>query len=185
MKPKETFREHMMALLRDMVLVCTVLGVFATGVISITRPHWEPFSRLPDDVGKMHDQIARIQISVNDGIEPKLLNVDGPAQIVGPRKVKAGGEIVFLYFLRRNASCDSNITLEFYNVDTGLTISSGIIRSTKAPVTKQFLHFKVPVKVPDALKPGNYTYSPKVTPVECGIYGEISIAPSQIFEVTE
>lgn len=184
-EPRKTVWDHLVAIGRDVLVVVAVITMFASIIMAITRPYWLPFATLPVSMVDVQRQLSVLQTSINTRLRPRLLEFQGMGLIVGPKRIKAGDQITVLYHLRRDATCDADVDRTFYDVDRGTSIITDTFMAIKAPVTEDFIPFKLDIFVPPSVKPGRYAYRPTITPIDCGVYGEMVAPPSEIFEVTE
>lgn len=174
---KYTFRYQMMAIARDVVTISAVVSVLSGILWTLTRPYLAPFLELPAQVAEINARLAPISA-------PHLVEFEGHGIVLNGVEVVRGEEIRILYNLRRNADCATEIEMSFINVDTGTLISTGTSRAVQAPVTEDFTYFILALTVPQTLPPGRYSYFPRLTPLNCGIYQAYSGAMSTPFTVT-
>ena len=181
---QKNLRHHVVAAARDILVVLSVISVLGGAVAYATRPFWQPFADLPEGVALLQLSIAKVQASLTENVEPRIVDFQGIGLVVTEGPVRAGATIQVFYSLRRNASCETDITPSFFNVDRGITFQAPFFPSVPAPVTEQYQPFSVPIQLPIWLEPGRYVYYPLMTPKDCGVYKQIRVTPSQIFTVS-
>lgn len=183
-----SLRHHVIAALRDFLVIAAFFSVLSAIAVGLTRPYWQPiqdsWERFSETLIQVQEQLAELRALVDTRLEPRLLEFHGNGIIVGNQVVPAGGEITVFYSLRRNAACDTEIERNFYNIERGTTVPTGSFRATKAPVTRQFVAFKIDIRIPEDLAPGMYLYRPTARPLNCGIYSEMVLPPAGPFQVT-
>ena len=157
-----------------------LISVFFSGVVSavgyLAREQITPYLQLPE-------KVADIEEVLDTYVEPELVEVRGLGLVLNANdEVRIGGTLLVGYTLKRNASCDSNVEEIFLNVDTGIETRTRVTPSVKAPVTNDFLFFRVPIPT-TGLTPGQYVYFPRITPVDCGVYGDYCIPSTEVFRI--
>ena len=177
------FRHHLVAGARDIVVVVSAITILSGIAVAVTKPFWEPFANVPRQIAEMQIEQERQGIVLSSRLEPHIVEFEGKAQVIGPKVREPGQEIVFLYFLKRNATCETTVIRRFYNVETGRSYIADEVRAEQSPVTDRMNLFRVATTVPDDLPDGFYVYSPSLLPEQCGIYGRMEVIPSEIFEV--
>lgn len=142
-----------------------------------------PYLEMPDvlarqekDMLQMRGQLAALERQPLQVVEFKIGIVvsEGP---LGP-----SGTLRTLWQARRNISCDVWITPVFRDVATNQDYVFPRTRAIKAPVTEDFILFPLQTRLPD-LPPGRYVYAPRGEPIDCGVYTEYVVPPTNIFEV--
>ena len=179
---KKNLWHHIVAGARDIIVVTTVISIISAITVATTRPFWEPFADIPEVLAQQQEDLAALSIEVSRRLKPEIVEFEGKAQIVSGGNVLPGETITFLYFLRRNATCETKVLTRFYDVDRGINIVTGTTIASQAPVTQSFIPFRVDIKIP-ILPSGRYIYNPTINPVDCGVYKEMAVIPSEIFEV--
>jgi len=179
--PENSVRHHVTAAARDIAVLGSVMGAFAAIMIAFTRPYWEPFAQLPADVARIQEQIVGIQARLSDGLSPKIVSFHSALPVI--EKVKQGETLPILFFLRRNASCQTEVQPSFYNIDRNYRTSGEPYLAQRAPVTEQSILFQVRVPIPEDLPPARYVYTAELVPIDCGVYGPMQAMPSQPFDV--
>lgn len=180
---KKGIWHHLVAGARDILVISAVLTLMSGIAVTMTRPFWEPFASIPENIKELQINQAELKSVVAQGLRPQIVEFEGHAQIIGKKVVKPGDTVTFLYFLRRNASCATQVERKFFDVDRGITVTTATVMANQAPVTDEFLLFRVDVKIPNTLPDGRYSYSPTLNPLECGVYDRMTVVPSEIFEV--
>jgi hypothetical protein len=173
---KMTLRYQMMAIARDVLTISAVISVMSAFFWTLARPYVEPFLDLPTKVAEINARLAPIS-------QPHLVEFKGNAILVNGSRFSRGSEMVILYNLKRNASCETQVDLNFINVTTGAKLNAGTIRAVQAPVTDDFAPFILSLVVPPSLPNGRYSYMPRMMPQNCGIYQDYNAVMSEIFEV--
>lgn len=175
---------------KQFLVISAVLGVLSTAAVNITRPFWEPFASIPEEITQIKlelqnnlDDIRQISDRISNSLTPQVVEFDGPGVIVNEGLVVRGGDLTLVYFLKRNVDCRTEVEGIFYNVDTGIPYPGVPSQARRAPITNIFILFPVTVDVPDDIPPGRYIFSPFLNPEDCGIYGRIRVPLSEIFEV--
>lgn len=190
---KKTMRHHVIAVLRDFLVVSAFFGATTTGLSILLKPYWEPFATLPQQLISMQQEmvdtnleLAELRATLTELTEPQIVEFQGIGVVTGDKVVKAGGSISVLYSLRRNASCDTEVRRILYDVDRNVSVQVGTSWAIKAPVTTAFIPFTVTnIEIPLTLRPGRYVYYPELTPVSCRPYGTIRVPMSEVFEVIQ
>lgn len=149
------------------ISVIALCSVVFTGAAFLASPWTKPYLDIPQKIESLENSIY---IQSN----PQLINFNGRGIVVGVEPFKAGERINFIYSLKRVASCETLVELRLFDVGNGTYISMGTINSTKAPITTNFINFKIPLTLPKNLPDGEYTYHPVIKPVNCGIYKEFT-----------
>lgn len=173
---KYSIRYQAVAVARDVMTISAVITLLSAIFWFVARPYLTPFLELPEKVAEINARIAPFT-------SPHLVEFKGPAYVIGEKSIARGGNIRLMYNLRRNADCDTEILFSFVNVDTGTTITTGTGRSVQAPVTEDFSTFFLMLHIPENLPTGNYSYYPRLTPINCGVYRAYNGALSEPFEV--
>lgn len=179
----EGFRHHLTAAARDIAVLGSVTAGIATGVMYLSRPYWEPFAQLPNDVAAVQEQVVSIQTRLMDGLAPEIVTFAAAFPVRS--EVRQGGTLPILFFLKRNASCQTEIRPTFYDVNSNYGVSGEPFLAQRAPVTDQKILFQVRVRIPDDLPPGRYVYNAELNPIDCGVYGPMRALPSDPFVVIE
>ena len=180
---KKSMWHHIVAAGRDILVVSAVLTLMSGIAVTITKPFWKPFADVPAKLQELRLTQQELKATLSKAIRPEIVEFRGKSQIVGNKKVRAGGTMTILYFLRRNASCKTQVERRFYDVDRGVHISGPTLEAQQAPVTENFIPFKLDIDIPIFLRPGKYIYTPTLLPIDCGIYTRMTVLPSEIFEV--
>ena len=191
---KKTVWFHLVSGARDIIVVITVLSILLGFVGFAFRPYWEPFAELPAKVAEIEaksaererlflERLGELQATLNKTIEPQIVEFEGKPQLVNGPIYRPGETIRLLYFLRRNATCITDVEINFYDVDRNVFINFGVREAVRAPVTRKYIPFPVDVVIPQNIRPGRYVYAPDITPIDCGVYGTMSVIPSQIFTI--
>jgi hypothetical protein len=181
---RSTLRDQLVAMARDVGTVVTTTVALGATVAFITRPYTQPYLDLPKQLAEMQIQLASLQIELSEVREPHIVDFDGPALVIGEQEIVDGQTIKLLYNLRRNASCLTDVEVGYINVDDGTRIVTGTMRAVQAPVTEDYAPFLLRHRV-SGLPPGTWSYQPRLTPVECGVYGPYMGALSEPFTVVE
>lgn len=183
-----SIRHHVIAGLRDFLVIAAFFSVLSAIAVGITRPYWEPWrkswERFSETLIQVQQQLAELRALVDTRLEPRLLEFHGNGIVVGGDVVPAGGDLTVFYSMRRNAACDTEIERNFFDIERGTTVPTGSFRATKAPVTRQFVAFKIDIRIPHDLAPGMYLYRPTARPLNCGVYTELVLPPAGPFQVT-
>ena len=162
--------------------IWTVLIIISTIVFFLFKPYITPYVDLPEDIKQLKVAVTALTVAQSNS-KPQVVSFTGTPQLVDANtKYVIGDNVQFMYFLRRNVSCDTELRVFFYNVATGTLHSGPTLLATKASITTDFIPFKVNVTVPP-LPTGRYSYIPTLVPLNCGVYEAIKAPPSQIFEV--
>lgn len=177
------FRHHVVAGARDIVVISTVVTLIFGLFAALTKPYWEPFARLPENMVLLQTELAEARSLLEGSIEPRIVDFQGRGIVVSVSPITAGGTVQILYSLRRNATCATEVTPIFYNVDRGISIQGEVVPAIRAPVTATFQPFSVPIQIPEWLTAGRYIYYPEITPLDCGVYNRIRVPPSDIIVV--
>lgn len=174
---KTTWRYQLMAIARDTLTVSAVVSLLATVAWFFVRPYALPFLTLPEKVAEINARLAPLS-------SPELVEFRGSGLLVNGSKFTHDGTVRIMYNLRRNADCATEVEYSFVNANTGSKVTTGTGRAVQAPVTEGFTYFILNLPIPDSLLPGKYSYFPRITPMNCGIYKTYNGAMSEIFEVT-
>lgn len=180
---KKGFRHHVVAGARDIIVLFTLLSMLGGMVAWSTKPIWQPLSEIPSNLEQLKSDVTVLTDIVALRLEPLIVEFDGRGQIIRNRLVNPGGEIIVLFYLRRNVDCATMVYPKFFNVDTGITYTGPTFDANRAPVTEGFIPFRVTAQVPTNLPDGFYTYIPTIDPLNCGVYGPVGVTPSDVFEV--
>jgi len=178
-----SFRHHLTAAARDIAVLGSVAGALLAASIALTRPYWEPFANLPEDVARIQQQVVTIQTRLTEGLSPEIVSFKQSISVQDT--VKQGGTLAILYFLKRHASCQTEVRPLFYDIKQNFSISAEPFLAQRAPVTTQYILFQVRVPIPEDIPLGEYVYVAELVPIDCGVYGPMRALPSQTFTVTE
>lgn len=183
------FWQHLVGLARDVTVISAVIFAIFMGIYNFTRPYWEPFSTLPErisdlaeEVSTNGDNIESLSIRLSDSLDPRIINFETRAEVLEDQ-VRPGDTISVLYFMRRNASCQTILEPVFYNINTNTPYPGTLRYTQRAPVTSTYILFPVAVSIPDNLPDGEYVYSPYIEPEDCGIYRRLRVPPTESFMV--
>jgi len=184
-KPKEAWYSITSKIV-GMVLGVIALASMAVSAILLLSGLFE----LPNALTKQAEQIKTIREDVTNltvafnSSRPEVLSIIGTG-IASQTAVRQGDSIIFVYSLRRNISCDTQIDIQFWDHNKNLIASDhSYTRATnKAPVTPKHIHYAVHVKIPENLPPGVYSYAPVIKPQDCGVYSEQTLPLSEKFRV--
>lgn len=180
---KKTWLSHMAAMGRDVLTMAAVISLVSGIAAVATRTYWQPFADLPVIVAAIQKEIAETQATLQGTIRPQLIDFQGNGQIVGTTEIEAGGLVEVFYSLRRNASCDTDVRPYFFDIERGLTVAGQTIPAVRAPVTSDFIPFRLSIRLPDQITPGTYVYYPEIIPKNCGVYGPLRAPPTSQFVV--
>lgn len=134
------------------------------------------------EISEINEEIKSLRES-----SPALLDFSGGGEVAPhPRGYYRPGEVVTItYLLRRNATCETDIRVQFY--DWALSQINPRYTSTipalKSAVSREFTLFSVPVALPPTMDDGFYSYAPEIIPLECGVYKSFKAPLSGAFEV--
>lgn len=182
--PKLSMKDRVVGWSKDLLTIIAALSILFSMAAVMFRPWIQPFMDLPQSLNQLSSSLAVLQSRVDGYGSPQLLNVQGIGQIIGNRNLPTeGGVLTVGYFLRRNASCETDIRIRFVDIERNQTIVTLTRPTNRAPVTASFIFFKVDIVVPEGFRPSVYAYHPEILPVDCGVYKPFSIAPSQYFTV--
>jgi len=176
-----TILHHLTAAARDIAVLGSVMGVIFGGMAYLTRPYWEPFAEMPRQVALIQRQIVEMQTEISGKLKPQIVSFRKAT--VTTETVTPGGRLALLYFLKRNAACETEVSVVFYNVDTNVREYGAVISAQRAPVTADYIPFPVTVPIPENMPPGRYVYVPTISPVDCGVYEDQRVMHSDIFRV--
>jgi hypothetical protein len=179
----KSMRQHIVAGGRDVLVVCAVLTLMGGLLQALFKPHWAPYQALPSSVADLKTAVDGVQAMLAQNARPLVVETQGNGMIVSGGVHEAGGLVTILYSVRRNVACDGRYLQRFFNADTGTEFSGGWVDSIKAPTSDTFNPFKLDLRLPADLPDGRYIYIPRLVPIDCGVYGPLSIAPSEIFTV--
>lgn len=170
---------------KDTMAVVALLSFTMTILVFLFSSKLEPFLELPVALEEVRKETALIRNDFDRYYTPKLVRFQGLGLVVGTEEAKPGGHIDIIHFLRREASCETLVRIQFYNVDTGRVVQGPTIPAQKAPVTNSFIPFPLRINLPEEMKSGErYVYYPIIKPIECGVYEtEFRAAPTGIFTV--
>jgi hypothetical protein len=178
---QNSVRHHLAAIGRDILVLGSLCAMLGGIIITVSRPYWEPFAAMPENVATIQRQILEIQRQMAANIRPEI--VDFRTAIAVEDQVLQGGNLTVLYHLRRNASCATAVEPIFLNVDVNLPVYGTEFGAQRAPVTDEFINFPITVAIPRNMPPGRYVYTPRITPEQCGVYGQMRVMPTTVFEV--
>lgn len=178
---QNSVRHHLAAVGRDILVLGSLFAMLGGIIITVSRPYWEPFAEMPENVATIQRQILEIQRQIAANIRPEI--VDFRTAIAVEDQVIQGGTLTVLYHLRRNASCGTAVEPIFLDVDVNVPFYGTEVPEQRAPVTDEFINFPVTVGIPQTMPPGRYVYTPRITPEQCGVYGEMRVMPTTVFEV--
>lgn len=178
---RDGIRHHLAAIGRDILVLGALLSMLGGFIIAVSRPYWEPFAKMPENVALIQRQIVEMQTAIADAITPRIVEFDKALAI--NETVVRGETLRVLYFLKRNASCATDVEPIFLNVDLNIPYYATVFPAQRAPVTDEFIGFIVTVPIPDDIPPGRYVYMPRINPIECGVYQPLRVMPTTIFRV--
>lgn len=178
---KSGLRHHVAAMARDVMTIGALLGMVGSSAWFVFGDELKPYVQLPSKVESLHDDLEGLRTVLT----PEFIHFMGRAVVIKPdqQHVQAGGAVRLAYVLARQVSCDSLVEPLFINVATGVQWPGPTYRAIKAPVTSSPIWFVVPVPVPENLPEGDYVFFPRLTPLDCGIYGPIRPPASDVFHV--
>ena len=171
-----TFRYQAMAIARDVLTISAVVTMLSGIFWFIAKPYLQPWLELPE-------RMAEISLRIAPLTRPQLIEFNGPAMLLNGDKFEPGDTARLLYHLRRNADCATEIEVSWIDVETGAKVVTGTMRAVQAPVTEDFTSFILALRIPANLPDGRYSYFPRLTPLNCGIYRSYNAAMSEVFEV--
>lgn len=163
---------------KDILTVVALLGLIITGTSWAIDRTVKDFLEIPDRLGNIEATLAA-------NIKPRLLQFQGVGKIVDASEAYPGGYIEVLYFLKREASCDAEILIRFYDVDKNRYMQAAQVPAIKADITEHFTPFPIRINIPESLPEGRYVYHPDVIPKKCGVYKKFRSVPTEIFTVQE
>lgn len=142
------------------------------------------------DIASIPERLEAVEISVDQtnlllrGFRPEIVDFRGVG-IVADNQIFAGDTITVTYTLRRNVACETDIRVNFYNHDTNSMSAqySYTIPAIRSPVSKDYSHFPVEIRIPEDLPEGIYSYAPLIIPLDCGVYGTLTVPLSESFYV--
>lgn len=184
---------YLVSITRDALVFAAALSLIGTVTYNLTKPFWQPVVELIDSMPEelvnlrtsqedLSESVEELSIQLRESLEPRIVEFDGPG-ITVIDEVQAGDIVPILYFLRRNASCETTVEPIWLNIDTNVSVTASEFTAQRAPVTEAFQPFTVSIPVPSFLSPGRYVYVPRIKPRDCGVYGEIRVPPTTIIEV--
>ena len=198
-------QEFFSKLLRDFISLVAIIGIligfigwvfngydtyrFLTEEIPATiETTQQLISQQKELIEENRDGIRDLDVSVRSLLnqKPNIIDYIGGGVIKRSyAQIRAGNTINIVYVLRRNASCSTDVTVQFFDHDNNVIRGSlnYTIRATQAPVSKEFSIFTVPVRLPDNMPDGNFSYAPIITPIDCGVYQAQKAPLSESFEV--
>lgn len=170
---------------KDTLALAALVALFMSVLTFLFQDRLKPFVELPRTVGELSEVTSLIRLDLDKFFTPQLIRFQGLGLVVDDANAIPGGYIEILHFVRREASCETRVNIQFYNVDTGRVVAGPIIPAQKAPVTKNFIPFPLRINLPKEMKSGErYVYYPTIEPLECGVYdGEFRANPTGIFTV--
>jgi len=169
-------RHHLAAVGRDVLTISATVSLLGTLVWFAAAPHLMPWLLIPE-------QLAAFEDKLNGLARPRLVEFQGTALLVDKGPFKPGDDVRFVYNLRRNADCTTDIQVSWYSVRTGVRITTAVVRAVQAPVTTDFAPFILTRKIPENLPDGLWVYYPLVVPVDCGVYRPYNGNMSEVFEI--
>lgn len=168
----------------------TKLGVFLSMVFAVVwfaaRPAVEPYLSVPQTQQLILSEQQSLKNLIDEVARPLILEFQGEGVILSAQRVYSPGDTVpIMYFLRRNATCQTRLELDFLEVDRNIIHNSGQTIARQAPVTSNFIPFPIDIVIPDNMPDGRYVYWPKANAIDCGRYSNhaVRVTPSEIFEV--
>jgi hypothetical protein len=171
---------------KDVLYLGGVLGSIFLFFAWAFKPYWEPIALLPEEFLALRKDIVIIQERLSSDLTPKAVDFSGTPIVTDISESYPGGYIEIVYFLRKNVSCETELEIFFYDIFNNRDEYFGVTGSIKAPVTEEFVLFNLKIDLPENIKPGKYTYSPFIKPIECGIYDSLyRVNPTEVFEVKE
>ena len=165
--------------LKNIASVISSTAIVGAALWWIFSPRIDPILNLPDQVTDLKTEITDIQLSLKEKTTPQFIKFLGNALVVDRKK----NTVTFLYLLKREVSCNTDVHIRFYNVGNNRYYKFNVIPSTKAPVTSEYYPFSLDIKIPESLPPGRYSYHPRLIPQECGVYKEVIPPLSETFIV--
>ena len=146
---------------------------------------WTDWKDVPDRIANLETAQARLiaQMNVNT---PEALSFQGTG-VVPFNRVEQGGVVQVTYVLRSNIDCRREVHVRFFNHESNTIASSFsyVVPAVRVPVSRGFTDFTIPVRIPENLPPGVYSYFPEIIPIDCGIYPPVLPPMSEAFEVVE
>lgn len=174
---------HLVAVGRDALTISAVVSLLATAFWFVAKPYLSPYLDTPKVLGELRKDIVALQIQLADTAQPRIVEFQGIGLVTGEDSVRAGDRITILYNLRRNASCATEIEVAFIDVSNGTRIVTHIQRAVQAPVSDSFAPFLINLQIPAELPPGRYSYQPRISPIDCGVYKSYLGTMTSIFRV--
>jgi len=198
------------ATLRNVAAVIIAMGVLGTFGWRLASPSVDAFlqerliehaaaletasARRDADAAQLRSELARLIASV-DGIAARLpperpfIEFQSGGRLVAPDGAvfAPGDDVPFLYYLRRNRDCPSTVRIQFYdaNINAITARYSYEIPAVQAAPSFGFQAMLIEVTLPDNIRPGLYSYAPRIIPdrLQCPGEADVTPAPSDFFEV--
>ena len=169
---------------KDFTSITVALGIVFTSLWMFFNPVLQPYLVLPEVVNeilKNQEEISRTLRDSEAEEEFRVVEYQSMGFVLEDRVYEPGEIVVINYFLRRNASCDTLVSLDFINLDNGLIYNAGIVPDQKAPITNEFIFFKFALTIPLDIPEGTYSYWPSMQALDCGVYSvePIRVVPTQ------
>jgi hypothetical protein len=163
------------------VIVGGIVVSFTVAAIRMLAPEW---ITLPADVRSLSEEVSNLRLDI-DSRSPQVVDFKGNL-IVSQTEMKAGEALTMVAVLRRNVSCDTKLTIRFWDHDRNIIADEYTYErfAQKAPVTREFSSFAFTVLLPENLRDGTYSYFPLLEPVGCGVYRPVNAPMSTPFTVT-
>lgn len=174
--------------LQQLASTITAAGIIGTVGWWLLAPRIDPILNLPDkvlnldkDIERLNEDILLVKEEFSTRARPEFIKFRGNGVIHDQNN----REMFIIYALKREVSCDTEIQIRYWDVDKGFFRNAEVRPTIKAPITKDYALFKIPIKVSNNIPPGTYIYQPILTPLDCGIYKAVVPPMSGIFTITE
>lgn len=137
------------------------------------------------EMSSLSTQLTRIENALPD---PRpFIEFKSGGHLPQTRNFKPGETVTFLYQLRRNRSCPSEVQANFWSYDLNSIASEYTYRfsAIQATPSLDFGLFSVRVRIPGDMKPGDYSYAPIIIPDAdaCPSDTPVQVPPSEFFTV--
>lgn len=169
--------------LQLMMLMAGVMTL-VSGIIGWSFLRWSEWRDVPERLGNLEVQQQAIMNQIGAS-RPAVIHFSGGG-IVAQATTAPGGSIAVTYVLRRTIDCATEIHVRFFDHSRNIIAGaySYTIPAIRSPVSSDYSSFTVPVRIPDNLPAGTYSYFPEIVPQNCGVYGPIVAPMSETFTVS-
>lgn len=164
----------------DLILKTAALIALAWSGLKLTG-----ITEVPARLDTLEKRVEAGFKSAGANAAPEVLEFSSATGVAYP-EVAAPGETVFVsYLMRRTINCSTDVRVQFYDHARTILASehSYTVEAVRSRISTEFDVVTVPVRIPPTLPEGVYSYAPRLTYKNCGIYKPEQVAFSTTFTV--